>query len=167
MTLYRRATQPGFTIVELLIVIVVIGILAAITIVAFNGVQNRAHRSTAMSDLAAFRKKMEVYKIDATDELYPATPPSNIGISFTKSAYQVGRNNVYYCDSADRTAYAMGVVVKGTGSSTGYLMTPEAGIVESTNVSDATTCGMIGLASGSNMGHSWNGTVGTWQTWAG
>ena len=39
--------KKGFTIVELLIVIVVIGILAAITIVAFNGVQDRA-RDTAI-----------------------------------------------------------------------------------------------------------------------
>lgn len=35
-------TKSGFTIVELLIVIVVIGVLAAITVVAFNGVQQRA-----------------------------------------------------------------------------------------------------------------------------
>ena len=34
--------QKGFTIVELLIVIVVIGILAAITVVAYNGIQERA-----------------------------------------------------------------------------------------------------------------------------
>ena len=37
-----RQTKSGFTIVELLIVIVVIAILAAITIVAYNGIQNRA-----------------------------------------------------------------------------------------------------------------------------
>ena len=42
MNLLVRKKQTGFTIVELLIVIVVIGILAAITIVAFNGVQQRA-----------------------------------------------------------------------------------------------------------------------------
>ena len=41
--------QRGFTIVELLIVIVVIGILAAITIVAFNGVQNKAMIGAAQS----------------------------------------------------------------------------------------------------------------------
>jgi prepilin-type N-terminal cleavage/methylation domain-containing protein len=44
--------QKGFTIVELLIVIVVIGILAAITIVAYNGVQQRATASATQSDLA-------------------------------------------------------------------------------------------------------------------
>ena len=35
--------KQGFTIVELLIVIVVIAILAAITIVAYTGIQNRAY----------------------------------------------------------------------------------------------------------------------------
>lgn len=46
----------GFTIVELLIVIVVIGILAAITIVAFNGVQNRARTSSRDADISQYYK---------------------------------------------------------------------------------------------------------------
>jgi len=41
----RGQKQSGFTIVELLIVVVVIAILAAITIVAYNGIQNRAKSS--------------------------------------------------------------------------------------------------------------------------
>lgn len=46
----------GFTIVELLIVIVVIGILAAITIVSFSGIQDRAHDVRRKSDLATISK---------------------------------------------------------------------------------------------------------------
>jgi prepilin-type N-terminal cleavage/methylation domain-containing protein len=51
----------GFTIVELLIVIVVIGILAAITIVAYNGVQSRARATQYQSDAGTIDSKAESY----------------------------------------------------------------------------------------------------------
>ena len=54
----------GFTIVELLIVIVVIGILAAISIVAYNGVSSKARDSQRKSDVAALTKALELYYID-------------------------------------------------------------------------------------------------------
>ena len=60
----KKQHNHGFTIVELLIVIVVIGILAAITIVAYNGVQNRAKNSLRKSDIAAITKALELYYID-------------------------------------------------------------------------------------------------------
>lgn len=56
--------KNGFTIVELLIVIVVIGILAAISIVAYNGIQDRAN-DTIRRDAA---KKLEkAYKLYIAD----------------------------------------------------------------------------------------------------
>ena len=48
--------QTGFTIVELLIVIVVIAILAAITVVAYNGVQNQARQSIREADMTTYYK---------------------------------------------------------------------------------------------------------------
>lgn len=53
--------QHGFTIVELLIVIVVIAILAALAIVAFNGVQARANNSKTESAVAQWRKILISY----------------------------------------------------------------------------------------------------------
>lgn len=62
--------QTGFTIVELLIVIVVIGILAAITIVAYNGIQQRARDAKMTSALTSANKKAQVeYNLNGT---YPA-----------------------------------------------------------------------------------------------
>lgn len=63
--------DSGFTIVELLIVIVVIGILAAITIVAYNGISNRAKTTSAQSTAAGIAKKLEAY--NAEKGSYPAT----------------------------------------------------------------------------------------------
>lgn len=58
----KKHKQAGFTIVELLIVIVVIGILAAIVIVSFNGVQNRANQSSVQSLIATVEKKAILYR---------------------------------------------------------------------------------------------------------
>lgn len=68
--------RKGFTIVELLIVIVVIGILAAITIVAYNGTQQRARDSQRESDVKTIVKALELYYID--NGKYPAGGGSTV-----------------------------------------------------------------------------------------
>jgi len=60
----ERKYSPGFTIVELLIVIVVIAILAAITIVAYNGIQGRADLSRRQTDLKNITKALALYHTD-------------------------------------------------------------------------------------------------------
>ena len=59
-----KKQYSGFTIVELLIVIVVIGILAAITIVAFNGIQSRANFAAYKSDIDTLNKAVNLYYAD-------------------------------------------------------------------------------------------------------
>lgn len=59
MLITRRDT--GFTIVELLIVIVVIGVLAAIVIVAYNGISKRAITSRLQIDIEAMDKAEKNY----------------------------------------------------------------------------------------------------------
>lgn len=56
--------KSGFTIVELLIVIVVIGILAAITVVAYNGVKVRANDAQRRSDVASIAKMLNLYAVE-------------------------------------------------------------------------------------------------------
>lgn len=64
MHMLTRSKQAGFTIVELLIVIVVIGILAAITIVAYNGIQERAEATKIVSQAAAYIKGLKTWEVD-------------------------------------------------------------------------------------------------------
>ena len=54
----------GFTIVELLIVIVVIGIIAAIVTLTFNGVQERARLTVARTEINSFDKSVQVFRVD-------------------------------------------------------------------------------------------------------
>lgn len=67
----------GFTIVELLVVIVVIGILAAISIVAYNGIANRAIDSKMAVTADTLKKKVLVKQV--TDgKATPTNNPSSI-----------------------------------------------------------------------------------------
>jgi len=69
----KRMRQSGFTIVELLIVIVVIGILAAITIVAYNGIQTRAQTTKINSDLTMLDKAIKAARVNENKALFNIT----------------------------------------------------------------------------------------------
>lgn len=77
--------KTGFTVVELLVVIVVIGILATIVVVAYNGIQQRARDTARTSDVAAIIKALELYYIKNGE--YPAAGGSTaINTSWSTTA---------------------------------------------------------------------------------
>ena len=61
----RVAVKSGFTIVELLIVVFVVAILAAIVVVAYRGVQSRAIDSSVRSTASTLSRKLESYKVES------------------------------------------------------------------------------------------------------
>ena len=124
--------QKGFTIVELLIVIVVIGILAAITIVSFNGVQNRAKIASVQTDLTNAAQSLETYKYsNSSVEAYPVDLAAANLKSSNGTSYQYTVNNVVspasYCLNA------------GNGTTIDYFIsnantTPQVGGCPTTNL---------------------------------
>lgn len=98
--------ERGFTIVELLIVIVVIAILAAIVIVAYNGIQNRAKTQSAQAAAANMQKKIEAY--NAATGSYPLGAASAAALNTTLNG---------------QTESALGTLAVGTPSSTNYNTT--------------------------------------------
>lgn len=65
----NRHNRHGFTIVELLIVVVVIAILAAITVVSFNGVQQRARNAAKINAVQSLSKMISYYRTE--NGVYP------------------------------------------------------------------------------------------------
>ena len=97
----RFHKKSGFTIVELIIVIVIIGILTLITIVVFSGVNQRAREAALQADLKSSANKLEVFKIDNFDR-YPDSLAA-AGINDTETVqyqytYNAGTNE--FCVTA-------------------------------------------------------------------
>jgi len=88
----------GFTIIELLVVIVIIAILAAISLVAYNGITTRASNASIQSDLVNASNVLRMYQVDNTK--YPdsvtdcPTPSSTSNICLKLSSNNTASYNV-------------------------------------------------------------------------
>jgi general secretion pathway protein G len=69
----RRSNKGGFTLVEILIVVIILGILAAIVIPQFTSASQDARKNSLTSQLQTLRSQIELYKLQHLDQL-----PSNL-----------------------------------------------------------------------------------------
>ena len=69
----KLRSKKGFTLVELLIVIVILGILAAIVIARFAGATKESKESNLKGNLRTMRSSLETYKANSKSNGYPPT----------------------------------------------------------------------------------------------
>src|SRR5256885_16981145 len=71
--MYSRKSNKGFTLVEILIVVIILGILAAIVIPQFTNASQDARKSSLVSQLQTIRSQLELYKLQHRDAYPTAT----------------------------------------------------------------------------------------------
>lgn len=147
--------QHGFTIVELLIVIVVIAILATISVVAYNGVQNRANDTAVQSDLKQIAKKFELYKVDK--DVYPvgSSQIGPLGIKVSKGAYGNGfisggnAYNLLYCRLVAEGPTRFALMASSKAGSTVFVYKSDTGAISTLpswpTTSSTTNCQTVGI----------------------
>ena len=120
MTL-KQTKSRGFTIVELLIVIVVIAILAAITIVAYNGVQTRANVSATQGNVTILQKKLEAY--NSVNSTYPTAATATTQLNGTTESNLGGSISLGTPTSTNgKTTFQLKLCTAPAGA-TGYQIT--------------------------------------------
>ena len=117
----KWAQKSGFTIVELLIVIVVIAILAAITIVAYTGIQNRAKASAVSAAASQVGQKVLAYAPQNSD-VYPTTASFRTELGLAADTPQATYD--YYV-STDRKSFCISMTDTTTVPYTAYAMTQQ------------------------------------------
>ncbi len=144
-------STKGFTIVELLIVIVVIAILAAITIVAYNGIQNNAYDTAVKNDLRSMAVKIKEYHAIRND-VFPASSGATTAFTdfgplpVSKNAYEPSTNNIYYCVGTVNGVVQFGLAARGK-SGNKWMYTTSGSITNHDGVwtGSGAPCGATGV----------------------
>ena len=161
---------PGFTIVELLVVIVVITILAAITVVGYTSVQSKAKETSIQGDLAAIAKKYDAHK--ASTGTYPFGYALNMGsifrISVNKDSYDLTKNyQLLNCTSSANPGSDYAILASSTSGKRYYISSNGSSVKEYTGADswlNLATCpiilsGSIANGGGYALGSGWRAWI--------
>lgn len=134
ISITKTRVLRGFTIVELLIVIVVVAILAAISVVAYNGIQQRAKNSKTLSLVDQWEKSIRMFQVtsnylpedwtclgNSVDD-FPAIAAQQIGVG------QCERNIIVVNPSPDWTSELKTVPTTGQTRTTVSLLSDNASL---------------------------------------
>jgi prepilin-type N-terminal cleavage/methylation domain-containing protein len=158
----------GFTIVELLVVIVVIGTIATLAIVSYVGVSRKASSASIQADLANADRQLELFKTQSPNAHYPLANEcpnaSSDNICITGSS---GNNVSYIVDPSDNRSYCIEISNASDSSISYYIDNtnnqvmqegncPGPPVLDSPSVADVTSSAAL---LGANISDPGDGTI--------
>lgn len=156
--LINYRTSSAFTIVELLVVIVVIGILAAISLVSYTGISKKAIVATITSDLVSASKKFKLFQVENSGYPTGIELNCNTPITSTNICLKSSPNNQYTLttDNTSANNQSFCLTVKNTVSNVKYHITNDGTPITGSCLISAPT-GLTATPTSSNsVSLSWN-----------
>lgn len=154
MTRITNNKMRGFTIVELLVVVIVIGVLAAITAVSYANVTSRAKTSAGQSAATNIMKKVGTYTADGSTGNWPTTWSSlnGVGVSSTNTYFMTATDPTFTTLSSTATTPAIAAMPANPETIDYYLC-------GTNTTAAATTYGTVNVPTGVKL-QWWDYTTG-------
>jgi prepilin-type N-terminal cleavage/methylation domain-containing protein len=163
-----KSKDRGFTIVELLVVIVVIGILASITIVSYSGITQSANNTKAQTNATATRQVAEVYA--AENNHYPRLTTDFASGTTTKLPAGLSLTNITPGTGANATPSATNGLTTVLYQYCGTVAAPAAGAETGARIqfwdfkTSALSTTVLYMGTGSSSGGAGSAPCHTWVT---
>ena len=177
----QAITSKAFTIVELLIVIVVIGILAAIIIVGYGAVINNANDKSVQSDISKLADSVKLLGLDNNNipdggatSSSTGDPTVLSGISFKPNigSYDKTVANLYYCSGFINGTKEFSIVARSK-SGNAYSYNSKSGVSSfsgytwTSSSNGVALCGVAGYTAPFNWSYGYNPVLNYgWYSWA-
>ncbi len=127
--------KQGFTLIELIVVVVIVGILATFAVPQYLGAVEKAHGAKAKNALALIMRAQKLYHADSDDSSWPAAETIAAGETALNSYIEMGSvaNDALWIYSIDGSGNATATRVNGTHVNATITLGPDSGDF---NVSD-------------------------------
>ena len=158
----KRFSRKGFTLIEILIVVIILGILAAIVIPQFTNASKEAKQSSLVTMVQSLRSQIALFKLQHNDYLPGATTLVGTGGSFDSTVFW--NQMTQFTDvtgavsTAKTTQYDKGPYMQSLPKNPLCPTTTSASLVEAT-VNGAKATGVVGFI------YDYQGGAGSGKIW--